>query len=151
MKDLQTEREKLSETVKTIHEVLETEREEYEELYDEIVGKKEELWPMLERKRTHIMNLETSIDNPYFARVDFNSYDDEKTNRIYIGKNGVMKDAEIIITDWRAPINNASEEIYSSENKLDMKLLYVAITRTLHKLDIIYTNEITMPLIKYKN
>lgn len=106
MKDLQIEREKLSETVKTIHEVLATEREEYEELYDEIVGKKEELWPMLERKRTHIMNLETSIDHPYFARVDFNSYDDGKTNEIYIGKNGVMKDADIIITDWRAPISS---------------------------------------------
>jgi DNA helicase II / ATP-dependent DNA helicase PcrA len=36
-------------------------------------------------------------------------------------------------------INNASETIYSSDKNLDMKLLYVAITRALHELDIVYS------------
>ena len=43
-------------------------------------------------------------------------------------------------------INNANEEIYSSQSSLDMKLLYVAITRALHELDIIYVGELTKPL-----
>lgn len=40
-------------------------------------------------------------------------------------------------------INNANEQIYSSKSSLDMKLLYVAITRALHELDIVYTGELT--------
>jgi len=43
-------------------------------------------------------------------------------------------------------INNANENIYSSSNPLDMKLLYVAITRELHELDIVYTGEVSKPL-----
>ena len=43
-------------------------------------------------------------------------------------------------------INNANENIYSSSNSLDMKLLYVAITRALHELDIVYTGEVSKPL-----
>ena len=43
-------------------------------------------------------------------------------------------------------INNANEKIYSSSNSLDMKLLYVAITRALHELDIVYTGEVSKPL-----
>jgi len=45
-------------------------------------------------------------------------------------------------------INNADENIYSSESSLDMKLLYVAITRALHELDVVYTGELTKPLKK---
>ena len=48
-------------------------------------------------------------------------------------------------------INNAGEHIYSSEKTLDMKLLYVAITRALHELDILYTGELTNPLHKSLN
>ena len=43
-------------------------------------------------------------------------------------------------------IANASEEVYLSENSNDMKLLYVAMTRALHNLDIIYDGELTKPL-----
>ena len=46
-------------------------------------------------------------------------------------------------------INNANENIYSSENVLDMKLLYVAITRALHELDIVYSGKLTKPLENY--
>ena len=45
-------------------------------------------------------------------------------------------------------INNASEQIYSSDNQLDMKLLYVALTRALHELDIVYSGELTKNLNK---
>jgi len=43
-------------------------------------------------------------------------------------------------------INNVSEEIYNSSNSLDMKLLYVAITRALHELDIVYSGTLSKPL-----
>ena len=48
-------------------------------------------------------------------------------------------------------INNASENIYSSTSSLDMKLLYVALTRALHELDILYTDDLTLPLAKKLN
>lgn len=43
-------------------------------------------------------------------------------------------------------IADASELEYSSENENDMKLLYVAMTRALHNLDILYQGELTKPL-----
>jgi len=43
-------------------------------------------------------------------------------------------------------INGVDEHIYSSDNNLDMKLLYVAITRALHELDMVYLGELTKPL-----
>ena len=43
-------------------------------------------------------------------------------------------------------ITDADEIIYSSQSEMDMKLMYVACTRALHDLEIIYENEITKPL-----
>ncbi len=48
-------------------------------------------------------------------------------------------------------IYDADESTYFSDNKVDMKLLYVAMTRALHVLDIIYQNNITKPLINLTN
>lgn len=45
-------------------------------------------------------------------------------------------------------INGVNEYNYSSSSNLDMKLLYVAITRALHELDIVYNSELTKPLNK---
>ena len=45
-------------------------------------------------------------------------------------------------------ITDASEEKYSSEKAIDMKLLYVAMTRPLHELKVLYQNDITKPLQK---
>ncbi len=44
-------------------------------------------------------------------------------------------------------ISNASEESYNIEDVLDMKLLYVSMTRPLHKLVILYENKISKVLI----
>lgn len=48
-------------------------------------------------------------------------------------------------------IANASEKEYSSNSTVDMKLLYVASTRPLHKLIIYHDGELTKPFVKYKN
>ncbi len=44
-------------------------------------------------------------------------------------------------------ISDVSEDTYSSDNSLDLKQLYVAITRSLHELTIIYNNELTNVLL----
>ncbi len=41
---------------------------------------------------------------------------------------------------------DADEKVYSSEDSLDMKLMYVAMTRALHSLNVIYEDEIIKPL-----
>lgn len=43
-------------------------------------------------------------------------------------------------------ISNASEEKYDSNKNIDMKLLYVAMTRPLHELNVLYNNIIVKPL-----
>lgn len=45
-------------------------------------------------------------------------------------------------------ISNASEEKYNSNKTIDMKLLYVAMTRALHELNVLYSNHIVKPLQK---
>ena len=48
-------------------------------------------------------------------------------------------------------ITDASESKYSSEKSIDMKLLYVAMTRALHELNVLHSNELTKPLNKPNN
>ena len=43
-------------------------------------------------------------------------------------------------------ITDASEGNYNSEKTIDMKLLYVAMTRPLHELKVLYQKDITKPL-----
>lgn len=45
-------------------------------------------------------------------------------------------------------LTDASENMYNSNKIIDMKLLYVAMTRPLHELKILYSNEITQSLVK---
>ena len=45
-------------------------------------------------------------------------------------------------------LNDVSEFIYNSDKSLDMKMLYVALTRALHEMDVIYSKDITKPLEK---
>ena len=106
MNELQFEKEKLKNTLEIIKGVLANEKEELKKLFNEFVGSKDELWDKANSKKIHISNLETSLDKPYFARIDFTFDDDGKTNSIYIGKNGVSLKDDIIVTDWRAPISS---------------------------------------------
>lgn len=106
MKEIQLEKEKLSRTLDLIKELLETEQLDLDKLFKDFIGTREELWRSADSKKIHISNLETSLDRPYFARIDFTSDEDGKTSTIYIGKNGVMKNTDIIVTDWRAPISS---------------------------------------------
>ncbi len=52
-------------------------------------------------------NLKRAISNPYFARVDFKAYTEEKCEEIYIGKTNIFDDdLNIAVVDWRAPISS---------------------------------------------
>ena len=107
MKDLEIEKVKLSETITIVKDLLERDKAHLEKLYDNFEGEDiEELWRMAERMTIHINNLKRSVDNPYFARIDFTTDDISKMNSIYIGKNGIVDNTDIIVTDWRAPISS---------------------------------------------
>lgn len=45
-------------------------------------------------------------------------------------------------------ISNASRDKYDANKNIDMKLLYVAMTRPLHELKVLYKNNIVSPLLK---
>ena len=49
-----------------------------------------------------LMKLKKSLENPYFGRVDFES--DGFSEQIYIGINGIAKDLNFYVFDWRTPI-----------------------------------------------
>ena len=48
-------------------------------------------------------------------------------------------------------ITNAGEARYDSNKEIEMKLLYVSMTRPLHKLKILYKDKLTAPLQNYYN
>lgn len=49
-----------------------------------------------------LLKLKKSLENPYFGRVDFES--DGFSEPIYIGINGIAKDLNFYVFDWRTPI-----------------------------------------------
>ena len=49
-----------------------------------------------------LMKLKKSLENPYFGRVDFEY--DGYSEQIYIGINGIEKDFNFYVFDWRTPI-----------------------------------------------
>lgn len=49
-----------------------------------------------------LMKLKKSLKNPYFGRVDFES--DGFSEPIYIGINGIAKNLNFYVFDWRTPI-----------------------------------------------
>lgn len=104
--EFNNEKIKLNKTLEIIQKILSEEKESFEVLFENFIGDREELWKIADSKKIHINNLEVAIDKPYFARIDFTSEDDGKSSTIYIGKNGVIKDSNIIVTDWRAPISS---------------------------------------------
>lgn len=105
-KEFEVEKEKLFKTIEIIKDILVDKEEELKNLFNNFIGDREELWKIADMKKIHIRNLKTSVNKPYFARIDFTSDEDGKVSTVYIGKNGVIKNTDIIVTDWRAPISS---------------------------------------------
>lgn len=100
------EKEKLKQIIETVKETIEHEQESLENIYHTYVANIEDLWKVANAKRISISNLEQSLNNPYFARIDFTSDENKQLETIYIGKKGIMKDTNVVVADWRAPISS---------------------------------------------
>ena len=142
--ELEREREKLKKTIEIINEIINDEKIDLKKLYNDFIGDREELWRIADSKKLHISNLEVALEKPYFARIDFTSEEDGKISTIYIGKNGVNKNTDILVTDWRAPIcslyydaeiGNCSYEAPSGtiSGKLSLKRQYEIINGELNE------------------
>lgn len=103
---LEKEKLKLAQTLEILKDVILDEETELQKTLINYMGSKEEKCRMLNRMQLHVNNLQMAMDKPYFARIDFTSLDDKKLNTIYIGKNGIMQNNDIVVTDWRAPISS---------------------------------------------
>ncbi len=62
-------------------------------------------------------NLEISLKEPYFGRLDFQENNREKITPLYIGKVGIEdeKTGHLLVIDWRAPIASMFYSINSDE------------------------------------
>lgn len=92
--------------------------------------------------QTKYINGDLYIEGLYANLVTSQSSDYNINNDIVTISNPLSKGLEFDAVI----INDCSEEVYNSANPLDMKLLYVAMTRALHELDITYSKELTKPL-----
>ena len=106
MQEKDLEMQKLHEILQVVNDTLKQEITDLKDLQRNFVGNDFELSIIENQKKVHIENLEMALDKPYFARIDFTFVDSLKKEIIYIGKNGVMHDSNVIITDWRAPISS---------------------------------------------
>lgn len=101
--ELTEEKEKLRKTINLARKGLEEAESAFERLekntYDE--------YSLFTIRRTYlnkIKNLQKALENPYFARVDFQEKEKEE-QKIYIGKTNIFdEDLKVAVADWRAPI-----------------------------------------------
>ena len=113
MNEIDIEREKLKEVKSLISQIIEKSNKELEDFAILGGGKVDDnTLSLLNSLKNHVRVVEASMDKPYFARIDFLSYDDNVLNSLYIGKNGILDGQDIIVTDWRAPIS----DLYYSSN-----------------------------------
>lgn len=89
-----------------------------------------------------IPQIKSLLDQEGIESTSINNDDSEYKGGICILTSHLSKGLEfdaVIIT-------NGSEQEYSSTNNNDMKLLYVAMTRPLHRLDVLHNGELTKPM-----
>ena len=121
---LKQEEEYLKNTLSVIKELIENDNNSIKDRMNEIQEIKKYLWEnnaMLDDAEiasgmynvncdvSHtnenikkLMKLKKSLENPYFGRVDFEY--DGYSEPIYIGINGIEKDLNFYVFDWRTPI-----------------------------------------------
>lgn len=58
-----------------------------------------------------------AFKNPYFGRIDYTDYKENKEEKLYIGKRGIVEgNTKIVIVDWRAPISSVYYESEKGES-----------------------------------
>ena len=99
------EKNKLGEILDGLEETLEGEKLRLKVLPKKYGHDPRLLEDLMSITSQKIRGIETHIDKPYFARIDFESSDLKKKEQLYIGKVGVIDlDGKILVTDWRSPI-----------------------------------------------
>lgn len=108
MNELEKEKNKLKYTLIKMKQVLLSEKENLENLYNKIGKNKidnDNTFHLISISNLRIKNLNSSLNNPYFARLDFKYKNEDIVYSVYIGKYGISDNKDIIVTDWRAPIS----------------------------------------------
>ena len=131
-------------------------------------GKDVEFKQVLEDERIDtIRNIILKAKESGHSSIAVISKTEEESNKVYSDLKGTGLDIENITTGSEmynggicalpshlakglefdsVIISDADESIYNSEKTIDMKLLYVAMTRPLHELNILYSDELSFPL-----
>lgn len=93
------------------------------------------------------INDDLSYEGLIIPNIDEKSDITKEGNEIVTISNYISKGLEFDAVI----LNGVDEKIYDSNSSLDMKMLYVALTRALHELDVIYSEQPPKPLKKFIN
>ncbi len=105
MNDLMLEQSHLDEVVLATKEIIKLENSDINVLLKTAKGN-DAAWQAIYDKEYKVKQLTESLERPYFARIDFQRDDESTKKEFYIGKRGIMKDSNVIVTDWRAPVSS---------------------------------------------
>ncbi len=111
-------RELIAKNVTVYEEEAERRHKETQELFKAVQSGDAELYDQLmtstsleEHAYNQFRKNKAALEKPYFGRIDYKDIGLDKTEKVYIGKNGVFKNrTEVVITDWRAPISTVYYE-----------------------------------------
>lgn len=96
-----------------IKEMYDNYRSDNPELHNELVieiGMREQVVAALKKNQK-------ALEKPYFGRIDYRDKEDNLCHTLYLGKNGIMKDAtKVLIVDWRAPVSSIYYESQVGES-----------------------------------
>lgn len=107
-------REAIRENISGYEQKVAAGRQETEELYAAVAAGDMELYNQLIVSRDMLFHNENALrknraalEKPYFGRVDYRETENGRTEKLYIGKNGVTRNrTDVLIVDWRAPVSS---------------------------------------------
>lgn len=108
----------LKENIEKYQEREEKLKQESDDLYAAVTkGGETELYnqlaaslSILDHMKNTVRKHRAALDKPYFGRIDFEDLEQNSFSSLYIGKNGISKDQEVVIVDWRAPVSSVYYE-----------------------------------------
>ncbi len=123
--ELEKEREYLDKTLKVINSIIDESNASIKDKMEEITEMKKYIWnnsgvlddveivtgmynvnqdvDITNENIKALQKLKGSLANPYFGRIDFKE-DSSNIQPVYIGINGIMKNLDFYVFDWRTPI-----------------------------------------------
>lgn len=105
-------KEAIRENIESYEQKVAAGRRETEELYAAVGSGDVELYnqlivseDLLFRNENALRKNRAALEKPYFGRVDYRETENGGTEKLYIGKNGIMQNrTDVLIVDWRAPV-----------------------------------------------